>query len=88
MQRTAGRAEIERWMVLYVAIVVGVDADDLDPGSPLASHDLDSVDAVNMALEFEDAFSLEIGPETFLDGDATLAAIAARVADAVPARVA
>lgn len=65
--------DVGRWVALYVATVAGEDADALDLHAPMSVHDLDSVDAVEMVMEFEKAFACEADPEQVLRGDRTLA---------------
>ncbi|PWC88145.1 hypothetical protein TSH100_08730 [Azospirillum sp. TSH100] len=74
------RDSLQRWMMAYLATICGEAADRLDPGQPLAVYDLDSVDAVEMALEMEKAFGIVLHPETFLDTTITVAAIATAIA--------
>ncbi len=78
-------ARISRWMVVYLAVLVGQDSDAIDIDTPFRQFDLDSVDAVEMAAEFERAFGVDIGPEFFLRGEVTVremveALVAQRVA--------
>ena len=68
----ADQARIRRWIVVYLAVVVGNDSDGIEIDVPFSQFDLDSVDAVEMAAEFEKAFGLEIGPEFFLRGEPTI----------------
>ena len=77
--------EIARWLVLYLSVLTGLEADDVDPDAPLGDFDLDSHDAVEMAFQFESAFAADVPPETFLRGDRSIAAIAADLAASVGA---
>lgn len=77
---TPGRDSLQRWMMAYLATICGEVADRMDPGQPLAAYDLDSVDAVEMALEMEKAFGIVLHPETFLDTTISVAAIATEIA--------
>ncbi|CBS88970.1 acyl carrier protein [Azospirillum lipoferum] len=70
------RDALQRWMMAYLATICGFAADAMDPGQPLAGYDLDSVDAVEMALEMEKAFGIALHPETFLESRNSVAAIA------------
>lgn len=63
---------IGRWVVLYIAIISGEDADTLDLSAPLSYFDVDSLDAVEMAFEFEKKFAREVDPEIFMDSDRTI----------------
>jgi len=71
--------DVGRWAILYVATVAGEDSDTLDLEAPMSVHDFDSVDAVEMAMEFEQAFGCEADPEQFLRGDHTLADLIERL---------
>jgi acyl carrier protein len=62
----AGR--IDRWLAIYLAVLVGKPSGAIDRDMPLSRFDIDSVDAVQMALEFERAFNCQVGPELFLGG--------------------
>ncbi len=68
----ADEARVRRWIVVYLAVLVGQDSDGVDIDMPFRHFDLDSVDAVEMASEFEKAFGYAIGPEFFLNGDTTV----------------
>jgi acyl carrier protein len=57
---------IQRWVVVYLAVLTGRDSDHIDIDTPFSRFDIDSVDAVEMAAEFEKAFGYGIGPEFFL----------------------
>ena len=72
-------SRIERWLVVYIAVITGEDSDSVDVGAPLSRFDLDSVDAVEMAQEFEKAFARRIGPEFFLQGDQSLRQLVPRL---------
>lgn len=74
-------AAVHRWITVYVATLLGMQSDRIDPTAPLATYDLDSVDAVEMAMQFECAFSRPIHPETFMVGDQSIDALAKRLAD-------
>lgn len=69
------REAVLGWAVPYIATLVGRPAEDISPSDELSVFDLDSVDAVEMALNFEEHFGFAINPETFLDGRTTLDAI-------------
>lgn len=73
---TPDRDALQHWMMAYLATICGLPADAMDPAQPLAAYDLDSVDAVEMALELEKAFGLVLDPETFLESRNSVSAIA------------
>lgn len=79
MGRPAGidHAAIRGWMLAYLATLTGRPSEELDAGEAMAVHDLDSVDAVEMALRFEQAFGVAIHPDSFLDRDASVESLAA-----------
>ena len=63
---------IRRWLVVYIGVLVGEASESIDMDAPFSRFDLDSVDAVEMAAEFEKAFECEVGPEFFLQGTTSL----------------
>ncbi|MCQ4162084.1 phosphopantetheine-binding protein [Roseomonas sp. GC11] len=73
-------AGIRHWMLLHLAVLAGEPVESLSAEEPLARHDLDSVDAVQMALELEKALGLELEPELLMDGRQNVAALAAMLA--------
>ncbi|WP_371345132.1 acyl carrier protein [Ancylobacter sp. IITR112] len=76
MQATLDHARVLRWIIVYLAVISGEDSDTIDADAPLSSFDLDSVDAVEMALQFETTFDQRIGAEFFLIGEPTLRELA------------
>lgn len=74
-------ATVNRWITVYVATLLGLDSGTIDPAAPLANYDLDSVDAVEMAMQFECAFGRAIHPESFMDGGKSIGALAEQLAD-------
>ena len=56
-------------------------SDSIDIDRPLADFELDSVDAVELASEFERAFGHELDPEFFLDGSQSLRKVVAKLAE-------
>lgn len=73
---TADCDSLERWMKIYLATIVGDPVDSLDVLDPLSEYDLDSIDAVTMAIEMEQKFGIEVHPETFLLGHLSISDIA------------
>lgn len=67
---------LQRWLQVYIATIVGDAADSLDLSDPLSEYDLDSIDAVTMALEMEQKFNIEVHPETFLASERSITEIA------------
>ncbi|NYZ11328.1 acyl carrier protein [Azospirillum sp. RWY-5-1] len=72
---------VNRWIMVHVATLLGVDSGTIDPAAPLSTYDLDSVDAIEMAMQFECAFGRAIHPEIFMDGDRSIDALAEQLAD-------
>lgn len=77
--------DVERWIVLHLAMLAGEPADSLDRTRQMASFDVDSFDAVEMAFAIEKEFGVEIDPEFFLTRSDTLAQVIACVRAAMPA---
>lgn len=69
---TVDAESVGRWIVVYLAVLIGEDSASIDWDAPFSSFDLDSVDAVEMAAQFEKAFGCEIGPEFFLQSTPTV----------------
>lgn len=75
-ESTIEHGALPRWMQLHLATITGRPSEDIDIEAPLHVYDLDSVDAVVMALELQKAFGITVHPEIFLAGEQTIAAIA------------
>ena len=74
---------IQRWIVVYLAVISGEDSATIDVDASLSTYDMDSVDAVEMAMQFEKTFGREIGAEFFLRSKPSLKELAEQiVADA------
>ena len=78
-------ARLRRWLVVYLAVLTGEDSEAIDIDMPLARFDLDSVDAVEMASQFEKTFGCQIGPEFFLQGEPSVRALVPRLVAALEA---
>lgn len=74
-ESSADAERIRRWVLVYLGVLVGEDSGSIDIDVPFSRFDLDSVDAVEMAAEFERAFGCEVGPEFFLQSAPTLRAM-------------
>jgi acyl carrier protein len=57
----------ERWVVCYLAKVLGIDQSNVDLRKGLGEYGLDSVDAMIMAGEFEEHFGVEIDPSLLFE---------------------
>ncbi len=57
--------DIDRWVVVYISSVVGISSEEIDLHEMMSIYDFDSIDAVEMALEFERTFSREVDPHVF-----------------------
>lgn len=69
--------DIERWLMLHLATLAGEPVERIDPGAPLSVHDLDSFDAIHMALEIREIFGCDVDPELFMARDRTVMELAA-----------
>lgn len=79
MSIAADPAALTRWMQLHLAVLTGQPSETISVDEPFGTFDLDSLDAVTMALEMEKALGGDISPETFLDSEATIATIVDRM---------
>ena len=61
------------------------ESDSIDMDAPFSRFDLDSVDAVEMAAEFEKAFGCEVGPEFFLQSTPSIRDMVPRLVEAANA---
>jgi len=73
------RDELHRWIIVYLATVIGEPSENIDPTDAISEYDLDSIDAVTAALDLEAAFGVHVHPETFLLDDASIDDIVARI---------
>jgi phthiocerol/phenolphthiocerol synthesis type-I polyketide synthase B len=60
---------LRNWVRTHLAHLLGVASDSIALDKSLADYGLDSVDAVLMAGELEEALNLEIDPASFLQFD-------------------
>jgi acyl carrier protein len=79
MQATLNSERVRRWIVVYLAVISGEDSDTIDADMPLSHFDIDSVDAVEMALQFETTFDRRIGAEFFLVAERTIRDLAEQI---------
>ncbi len=63
---------MERWIKEYIAGLIGEPVESIDSHVKFLEFDMDSIDAVTMALEMEKALKLDVPPEIFLDGLTTI----------------
>ena len=82
---SADTERIRRWVVVYIGVLVGEESDSIDMDAPFSRFDLDSVDAVEMAAEFEKAFGCEVGPEFFLQSTPSIRDMVPRLVEAANA---
>ena len=59
-------ATLRPWVRAYIGNLIGSPVDEVRLDRELGSYGLDSVDAVLMAGEMEQAFGIEIDPAAFL----------------------
>lgn len=69
------------WVRNHLAQVLGVAPESIAFDKALSSYGLDSVDAVLMAGELEEAFGIEIDPARFIERDSFEAIIKTLAAD-------
>ncbi len=68
--------ELLRRVTLHVAAIAGRPSETVQPSASLAAFDIDSVDAIEMAMRMERELGCEVDPELFLRSDATIEALA------------
>jgi acyl carrier protein len=61
--------QLRDWVRGHLARLVGVAQEDIELDRTLGDYGLDSVDAVLMAGELEDALGIEIDPAAFIQFD-------------------
>jgi acyl carrier protein len=74
--------QLWEWIRAHLAQLLGVPPESIDFDKGLSSYGLDSVDAVLMAGELEEAFSIEIDPASFIQCD-SFGAIVATLATSI-----
>jgi acyl carrier protein len=72
---------LSEWIRSHMAQVLGVEPECIGLDKELSSYGLDSVAAVLMAGELEEAFCVEIDPASFIDCHSFKAIIAKLAAD-------
>ncbi len=60
-------AEIQNWLVSYLANLVEVNPDEIDITVPFDSYDLDSSAAVELSGELEDWLGINVSPTLLYD---------------------
>jgi len=68
----ADRSVLERWIKEYIAGLIGEPFESIASDMQFLEFDMDSIDAVTMALEMEKALNMDVPPEIFLDGLTTI----------------
>jgi acyl carrier protein len=63
------------WVRAYLAQVLGVAPESIAFDKGLNNYGLDSIDAILMAGELEEAFGIEIDPASFIECDSFQAVI-------------
>ena len=76
MEKTVSSEKLIHWMKLYLANLLGENYTDIDENVPIREFDLDSIDAVTIMMELENAFSIKITPEYFFNRSLCLVDIA------------
>jgi acyl carrier protein len=59
--------KLKEWIQAHVARALTVESATITLDKPIAEYGLDSVDAVLMAAELEEAFQVEIDPARFIE---------------------
>lgn len=59
--------EVQNWIVTYVADLLEVDADEIDPTVPFDRYGLDSASAVGMTGDIENWLGRKIDPTLLYD---------------------
>lgn len=59
--------EIQDWIVVYVAELLEVDADEIDPSVPFERYGLDSASAIGMTGDIENWLGRKIDPTLLYD---------------------
>ncbi len=72
---------LREWVRGHLAHVLGVAPESIALDKPLSSYGLDSIDAVLMAGELEEAFGIEIDPASFIECDSFEAIIVLLASD-------
>lgn len=70
------RDQILRRVTVNFAVISGRPSESIEPSETVGSFDIDSVDAIEVAMQMERELGCEIDPELFLRGEATLGALA------------
>lgn len=61
------RAEIQKWIISYLALVLEVDLDEIDINIPFERYGLDSSVAIGMSGELEEWLGSKFGPTLLYD---------------------
>lgn len=61
------QSPISEWLIDRVALLLKVDAAEIDPSLPLAELGIDSVGAVSLVGEVEDEWQLDVDPTMIFD---------------------
>ncbi|EGV27895.1 phosphopantetheine-binding protein [Thiorhodococcus drewsii AZ1] len=70
---------LRRWLTVYLATVIGEPSESIDTRVALSTYDLDSIDAVTMAIELEKKFTLKVHPDLFLLGHSSVEDVVAEL---------
>lgn len=66
-QKLASAAEIQAWIVSYLAQLLEIDPDEINTSIPFDSYGLDSATAVGMTGDLEDWLGRKIDPTLLYD---------------------
>jgi len=79
-------AEIQAWLVAYLAEMLDIEADEIDETIPFARYDLDSSAAVAMTGDLEEWLEREFDPTVLYDYP-TIELLTAHLASEVRSKV-
>jgi acyl carrier protein len=80
-QRQRSAAQIQAWLVAYLAVALKLDRAEIDVGKTFEAYGLDSAAAVGMTGDLEEWLGYEIDPALPYDHP-TIADLAQRLAEA------
>ncbi|MFC4844925.1 acyl carrier protein [Bradyrhizobium sp. GCM10023182] len=61
------QAALRGWMIDRLCSALNIEPTDVDPDEPFSRYALDSVDAVTLVMELEEALGIELPPTLLWD---------------------
>jgi len=86
-QAQADCSQLQPWLIGRVAVYLGRPIEEIDPTAPLADMGMDSVYALSLCGDIEEALDLQVEPTLAWDHP-SIAAIAGHLSDHLAARAA